>query len=171
QNHDQVGNRALGERLSALVPTSSFRAATVLLLFLPMTPLLFMGQEWAATTPFLYFTDHEPELGRLIVAGRRDEFRGFRAFADPGVRETIPDPQAEATFAASVLRWEEREVEPHASMLALTRDALALRRTDPVLRDAARDRTAAEARGDALVVRRWCGDAARWLVVSFGDAP
>src|SRR5690606_34312305 len=101
QNHDQVGNRALGERLTRDVSLDAYCAASTLLLFLPMTPLLFMGQEWAASTPFLFFTDHEPELGEQVVRGRREEFKGFAAFCDEAARERIPDPQAEATFLRS----------------------------------------------------------------------
>lgn len=170
QNHDQVGNRARGERLAALVPASSLRAVTMLLLFLPMTPLLFMGQEWAASTPFLYFTDHEEELGGKIKVGRHDEFRHFEAFRDEGVRATIPDPQAPSSFEVSRLRWEEREQGRHAAMLELVQGALALRRADPVLRDPARERLHAEAHGEVLVVRRTLGSATRWLVISFGEA-
>lgn len=128
QNHDQVGNRAFGERLHAAADPAAWRAALTLLLLAPETPLLFQGQEWGASTPFLYFTDHEPGLGRLITEGRRREFGRFSAFSDPGVRELIPDPQAEATFAASRLRWEERDREPHAAMLRLHRALLVLRR-------------------------------------------
>lgn len=132
QNHDQVGNRALGERLDALVEEEVSRALAVLLLFLPTTPMLWMGQEWAASTPWLYFTDHPPELGRRVAEGRRAEYRDFARFADRLFE--IPDPQAEATFRASVLRWEEREVGRHAAMLALYTALLRLRREDPVLR-------------------------------------
>jgi maltooligosyltrehalose trehalohydrolase len=171
QNHDQIGNRALGERLSALVPEAAHRAVTLLLLFLPATPLLFMGQEWGATTPFLYFTDHEPGLGERISAGRREEFKDFDAFSDPGSRALIPDPQAEETFLASRLRWSERDEGAHAAMVSLVREALALRRTDEVLRDHARERMKAEAHGEVLVVRRWLGEKQRWIVVNFGDTP
>lgn len=128
QNHDQVGNRALGDRLHHRIDPAAWRAAVALLLLAPETPLLFQGQEWAATSPFLYFTDHEPELGRKVTEGRRREFARFAAFADPVAREEIPDPQAEATFTASRLRWEERAREPHASSLRLHRALLALRR-------------------------------------------
>ena len=109
QNHDQIGNRAVGDRLTERVSPDAYRAASVLLLLLPMTPLLFMGQEWGATSPFLYFTDHEPDLGKLISLGRRDEFKSFRDFADPERRASIPDPQSLDTFARSRLRWEERD--------------------------------------------------------------
>src|SRR5262249_26784144 len=81
ENHDQVGNRALGERLNALVSPAAYRVASALLLLVPETPLLFMGQEFAASTPFLFFTDHESELGRRVTEGRRAEFAAFAAFA------------------------------------------------------------------------------------------
>jgi maltooligosyltrehalose trehalohydrolase len=93
-----------------------------------------MGQEWAASTPFLYFTDHHAELGRLVTEGRRAEFRHFAAFSDPAARERIPDPQAPATFEASRLTWRERVDEPHAATLRLYQALLALRRTEPSLR-------------------------------------
>ncbi|HEU0302613.1 MAG TPA: malto-oligosyltrehalose trehalohydrolase, partial [Longimicrobium sp.] len=98
QNHDQVGNRAFGDRLTESVPLAVYRAASALLLLSPCTPLLWMGQEWAASTPFQYFTDHPAELGKLVTEGRRREFGRFSAFADPAVRERIPDPQAASTF-------------------------------------------------------------------------
>ena len=129
QNHDQVGNRAFGDRIHQGIDAAAWRAAVALLLLTPETPLLFQGQEWAASTPFLYFTDHEPALGRLVTEGRRREFARFTAFADPATRERIPDPQADATFEASRLRWEERSREPHASSLRLHRALLSLRRT------------------------------------------
>jgi maltooligosyltrehalose trehalohydrolase len=128
QNHDQVGNRATGDRLDALADPASVRAAVLLLLMAPETPLLFMGQEWAASTPFLYFTDHHAELGRLVTEGRRSEFARFPAFSDPATRHLIPDPQSEATFEASRLDWGEVAREPHASMLHYYRTLLRLRR-------------------------------------------
>jgi maltooligosyltrehalose trehalohydrolase len=134
QNHDQIGNRALGQRLNDQIDPAAYRAASALLLLAPETPLLFMGQEWAAGTPFLYFTDHHPELGRLVTEGRRNEFRHFAAFSDPIVREQIPDPQAPSTFLASRLSWDERLSEPHASTLRLYHALLDLRRREPALR-------------------------------------
>jgi maltooligosyltrehalose trehalohydrolase len=166
QNHDQIGNRPFGDRLSASVSTDAYCAASMLLLFLPMTPLLFMGQEWAASTPFLYFTDHEPELGDAIAEGRRRELRSFSAFADPA--SALPDPQAAQTFESSKLRWDERSEEAHRAVLELYRELLYLRRTDPVLQDPARERLQAEARGDVLVVRRALGADVRVLCVNFG---
>jgi maltooligosyltrehalose trehalohydrolase len=134
QNHDQIGNRALGERLHHQIDPAMFRAASVLMLCSPATPMLFMGQEWAAGTPFLFFTDHPEELGRLVTEGRRKEFRHFKMFADEAARERIPDPQAESTFRASKLNWAETNHDPHVSMLWLYRALLALRRTEPALR-------------------------------------
>ncbi|MEW6322899.1 MAG: malto-oligosyltrehalose trehalohydrolase [Acidobacteriota bacterium] len=128
QNHDQIGNRANGDRLHHAVDEATWRALSLLLLLAPETPLLFMGQEWAASSPFQYFTDHHDELGRLVRDGRRNEFRHFRAFSDPARRQAIPDPQADATFERSRLRWEEIERPRHARVVALYRDALALRR-------------------------------------------
>jgi len=135
QNHDQVGNRAMGDRLHHAINLAAYRAAAALLLLNPYTPLLWMGQEWAASTPFLYFTDHNPELGKLVTEGRRREFAGFSAFSG----QEVPDPQAEETFLRSKLRWEERNAQPHAGVLALYRELLALRRTRPALRSYARE--------------------------------
>ncbi len=171
QNHDQIGNRAFGERLTTTVTLDAYCAASVLLLALPMTPVLFMGQEWAATTPFLYFTDHDQELGRLVSAGRREEFKRFAAFTDPHVRETIPDPQAVSTFERSRLDWSERTRGEHARVLALYREMLRLRREDPVLRDRDRRGLRARAEGDVVVVERRAGDEVRLVLVNVGRAP
>jgi maltooligosyltrehalose trehalohydrolase len=164
QNHDQVGNRALGERLHHVVDPASYRAALALVLLAPETPLLFMGQEWAASTPFLYFTDHEPGLGKLVTEGRRREFARFEAWADPALRERIPDPQAAATFEASKLRWDERLLPPHAAVLALHRSLLRLRRELVLPRRAGW--TAAAAGPDGVVL----GDGERTVVVRLDGA-
>jgi len=124
QNHDQVGNRALGERLHHQIDTPAWLAATTLLLLAAETPLLFMGQEWAATTPFLFFTDHDEPLGSQVVEGRRREFRDFDAFRTTA----IPSPQDPETFDRSRLRWDEVRGGAHAEVLRATRDLLALRR-------------------------------------------
>jgi maltooligosyltrehalose trehalohydrolase len=172
QNHDQVGNRALGDRLHHGLDPAAYRAAVALLLLSPYTPLLWMGQEWAASSPFLYFTDHPEELGRLVTEGRRKEFQKFSAFADPGTRERIPDPQAEETFTRSKLDWDERERMPHAGILALHRALLHLRRTHPALRRRDRDAFAVHALGPhALSLLRTGDDGnALLLVVSLGGA-
>jgi maltooligosyltrehalose trehalohydrolase len=128
QNHDQVGNRPTGDRLPDAIGLAEYRAASALLLLVPETPLIFMGQEWAATTPFLYFTDHHDQLGRAVTEGRRAGFAAFSAFGDPAKRDRIPDPQSPETMARSRLRWEERETMPHAGVWRLYRELLASRR-------------------------------------------
>jgi maltooligosyltrehalose trehalohydrolase len=152
QNHDQVGNRANGERLHHQIDAASWRAASVVLLTAPTTPLIFMGQEWAASTPFLYFTDLDPWFGRSVTEGRRREFKDFPGF-DP-TRE-VADPQSPDTFEASRLRWEERTEPSHAASLALYTTLLALRGNNPALhasQDVAGE--AWPAGGSGLVIRR-----------------
>lgn len=166
QNHDQVGNRAFGERLHHQIDLAAYRAASTLLLCLPQTPLLFMGQEWACSSPFRFFTDHTLELGRLVTEGRRREFAPFSAFSDPATRERIPDPQDEATFQASRLLWQEREEWPHRGIEELYRRLLLLRQSEPAL--TCRDRGAFEARAvseSALVLQRRGPDGEGLLIV------
>jgi maltooligosyltrehalose trehalohydrolase len=166
QNHDQVGNRARGERLHHQIEPAAWRAASTVLLTAPMTPLLFMGQEWAASTPFLYFTDLPSELGKLVTEGRRQEFASFPEFADPASRERIPDPQAPSTFEASRLKWDERETGVHGLTLALYRELLHLRRTHQALgASAALAGDAVAVDTGALVVRRE-GNGERLLIVT-----
>lgn len=130
QNHDQVGNRALGDRLGHRVDAGQQRIAAGLTLLGPYVPMLFMGEEWGASTPFQYFTDHsEPELAEAVRNGRRREFAAFGW--DP---ERIPDPQAESTFAASKLRWEELAGPAAAQLLDFYRHLIELRRNEPSLR-------------------------------------
>ena len=129
QNHDQVGNRFDGARLHHQIDAAAWRALSVLLLLAPHTPMLFMGQEWAASTPFQFFTDHHQDLGRKVTEGRRAEFAAFDAFRHPG--QEVPDPQAPSTFYRSRLRWSESEAPEHASVLRLYTRLLQLRRTHP----------------------------------------
>ncbi len=172
QNHDQVGNHPFGERLNVTAAHSQFRAATMLLLLLPQIPMVFQGQEWLSVTPFLYFSDHDEELGRLVTEGRRREFAGFRAFSDPSIRELIPDPQAESTFRWSVLNHDEAKVGPGLLAGELHRATLQVRHSDPVLRAYRRARLplAAQAQGDCLVVAFEYEGARRWIVANFGRA-
>jgi len=149
-----VGNRAFGERLHHQASLAAYRAASALLLLAPQTPLLWMGQEWAASTPFLFFTDHHDELGRQITAGRRKEFAAFGAFRGA----EIPDPQAEATFRRSILNWEERQRPPHAGMLRLYRDLLRLRREHPALRLRPGGTFSAQPLGEQMIALRREGD-------------
>jgi len=122
QNHDQVGNRPTGNRLTDDVSPATYRALSVLLCVVPEVPLLFMGQEWAASTPFQFFTDHNEDLGPSVTAGRKEEFEDFSGFDGK-----VPDPQAPATFERSVLDWDEPRRPPHDGVLALYHDLLALR--------------------------------------------
>ncbi|HWG85869.1 MAG TPA: malto-oligosyltrehalose trehalohydrolase, partial [Deinococcales bacterium] len=117
QNHDQIGNRAFGDRLQDASGRDLFLAASTLLLFLPMLPMLFQGQEWMAGTPFQYFSHHEGELGAAVSKGRLEEFKEFAALSDPSTRARIPDPQAESTFANSKLDWSEPQQPQHAAVL------------------------------------------------------
>jgi maltooligosyltrehalose trehalohydrolase len=170
QNHDQIGNRALGERLNHQIDPSAYRAATALLLMLPQTPLIFMGQEWSASSPFLYFTDHNPELGRLVSEGRRKEFRHIREFADELNRSRIPDPQAAATFLASKLNWEERVRDPHVRILNLYRDLLRLRKSEPALQPGGTHEACSVGDG-AVLLRRSARTSEKELLVLVALAP
>ena len=124
QNHDQIGNRAHGERLSMMLGEPQLKAIAALTLLSPFVPLLFQGEEWAASTPFLYFTDHEnSELGRLVAEGRSREFSGFRW------QGAVPDPQELATFTRSKLDWSELAERPHAQMLEWYRRLIRVRQT------------------------------------------
>lgn len=167
QNHDRIGNRAMGERLNHQVDPPAYRAVTALLLSIPATPLLFMGQEWAASSPFLFFTDHRAELGQLVKEGRRYEFRHYAAFTNPALLEGIPDIQSEQTFLACKIDWGEREQEPHASTLRLYQALLRLRRTEPALLSARCGNFEAVALdADSLLLRRGAdGDPSLWVVV------
>ncbi len=128
QNHDQIGNRALGERLTRLIGFDKLKQAMVLLLLNPHIPLLFMGEEAAADTPFLFFCDWEGEAAKLTREGRRREFAGFRAFSTPELREAIPDPSDENTFHASKLQWSVIENSPWSRQFRdLTRELLSIR--------------------------------------------
>jgi maltooligosyltrehalose trehalohydrolase len=171
QNHDQVGNRALGDRLHHTIPAETWRAVSVLLMIVPMTPLLFMGQEWAASTPFQYFTDLEPGLGHLVTEGRRREFADFPAFARHETRELIPDPQAESTFLNSRLRWTEQTEAAHRRSLALYRALIALRREHPALTGSQETSGRANAPDDeTIVVRRDGLGGTFWIVARFKSA-
>lgn len=134
QNHDQVGNRAFGDRISALTAPEAAVAAAAIYLLSPQIPMLFMGEEWAASTPFLFFCDFEGDLAPLVTEGRRSEFAKFPEFSDPETRERIPDPSAIGTFRDSALKWDELDDPEHAERLALYRELLALRAREIVPR-------------------------------------
>jgi maltooligosyltrehalose trehalohydrolase len=155
QNHDQVGNRAVGERLGALMPESRLKVAAALLMTTPFVPMLFQGEEWGATTPFQYFTDHEdPDLGRAVSEGRRSEFSYFGWKPDD-----VPDPQEVATFERSKLDWAEIDKPEHAELLEWHRALIRLRRSVPALSDG---------RMGAQAVRTRFSEDERWLVIERG---
>jgi maltooligosyltrehalose trehalohydrolase len=127
QNHDQIGNRAFGERLADLASDAARDLAYLILLLSPFPPLLFMGEEWDASEPFLFFCDFPGDLGQAVRDGRRREFGRFAQFADPASRARIPDPLSDETFALSHLDWREREEGRHARRLARTTALLDIR--------------------------------------------
>lgn len=130
QNHDQVGNRAVGDRLTQSLDARALRVGAGLVLLSPFVPLVFQGEEWGASTPFQYFTDHDdPAVGEAVRVGRRREFAAFG-----WTPESVPDPQAESTFRDSKLVWAELDGEPHRSLLAWYRELIRLRRR-PALAD------------------------------------
>ena len=147
QTHDQVGNRATGERLSHLVGTDLLACGAAILLTAPWTPMLFMGEEWGASTPWLFFTDHtDPAIAEATRQGRRAEF-GSHGWAEADV----PDPQDPATFRRSRLDWSEPESGDHARLLGWYRDLISLRRRTPALREG--DLSRADVRWDARARR------------------
>ena len=128
QNHDQIGNRAFGERIGFISTPEALRAVSAVVLLLPQTPMLFMGEEWGASTPFLFFCDFSGDLAEAVRKGRREEFARFPEFQDPDMRQRIPDPEAASTFESSKLNWGEIGDEPHRSQLEWTKRVLAARR-------------------------------------------
>lgn len=153
QNHDQVGNRATGDRSARLMSPGRLKIGAALVLTAPFTPMLFQGEEWAASTPFCYFTDYqEPELAKAVRDGRCREFEAF------GWKpEDTADPQAAETFRNSKLNWDEISSHPHAEMLAWHRQLIQLRRTEASLSD-----------GDLAAVRVRFNETQRWLVMQRG---
>jgi maltooligosyltrehalose trehalohydrolase len=164
-NHDQVGNRPLGDRLSAVITPEAYRAASMLICLVPYTPMLFMGQEWAAGTPFPFFTDFPGELGQRIAAHRVREFESREAQYPAELIARMPDPQAEATFHSAKLDWAEREQPPHAGVLALYRECLRIRSAYPIFQSAPRECWRAEAVGKALLAVRWSEPGGDWLLL------
>jgi maltooligosyltrehalose trehalohydrolase len=161
QNHDQIGNRAFGERLTSLTSPTALEAAIALQMLCPQIPLLFMGEETASKTPFLFFTDHHAELADAVREGRRQEFAGFAEFADPEKRERIPDPNADDTFDGSVPKPESSE------RFALYQLLIALRMQEIMPRLLGTVSIGAEAIGPKAVLAGWrMGDGARLTIVT-----
>lgn len=166
QNHDQVGNRAFGDRLQTLCDPDRLRAAIALQLLCPQIPMLFMGEEWACRTPFLFFTDHHGELAAKVTEGRRAEFARFAAFADADQRERIPDPNAASTYLHSVPDASEANCSEAARWLRYYHKLLALRRqhVTPHLPNARAGRT--QLFGDRGVLAQWSLGDARVLSIA-----
>ncbi len=165
QNHDQVGNRARGDRITEALDDHQLACAALLTLCGPFTPMLFQGEEWAASTPFQFFTSHpEPELGRATAEGRLAEFAALGW--DPAV---VPDPQDEQTFLRSKLDWSEPASGRHARILSVYRTLARLRRTHPDLTDPRFDRVDCTVDEDTRLFRMRRG--ALEIVVNFGDSP
>ena len=149
-NHDQIGNRPFADRFHHAIPLEAYRAASLFFCLLPYTPMLFMGQEWAASTPFHFFTDFEGELGQKMGGYRLQEFERLGLEVPEGRQKDIPDPQAPAAFEHSKLKWQEVSEQPHANMLAFYRQALALRKDLHVGGQSDRNQWRVRARGDVV---------------------
>jgi 1,4-alpha-glucan branching enzyme/maltooligosyltrehalose trehalohydrolase len=173
QNHDQVGNRAFGERITTQVKPAQIRAASVLLLLAPSIPLLFMGEEWGSTQPFAFFCDFGPDLADKVVAGRRQEFAHFPQFSDPALRESIPNPMVPNTFEQAKLDWDSCSLPEHKHWLALHRELLALRRRELIPRlhrISGRQKAFTQLSGRALSARWALGDDSElFLIANLGD--
>lgn len=168
QNHDQIANSARGDRANVLTNPALYRAMSALLLLGPATPMLFQGQEFGATTPFLYFCDHEGELSASVRKGRKDFLAQFRSIAQPEMQDALSDPGQPDAFQRSKLDWSERERDPRLNYLY--RDLMKLRHEDPVFRGLSRSRIdGAVLSGHAFLLRYFDpanGD--RLLVFNFG---
>ena len=175
ENHDQLANEGLGERLWPRVGPGRLRALTALLLLAPWTPMLFQGEEWNATARFPFFADHDPGQAALVKAGRAKQLQQFPRRAGPDERDRFPDPDSFETFNSAKLDWTERERLVHARAFALHRDLLELRRDDPTVRREGEDGVVVDAAAlsdDILFVRYFGaeedGAADRLLIVNLG---
>lgn len=165
-NHDQVANHFIGERITTRTSPQLLRAMTGVLLLGPQTPLLFMGQEFAASAPFTFFADHNADLRVLVHKGRREFIGQFRAYADDAVQAMVPNPAEEETFRSCKLDWS--ETARHADVLTFHRDLLRLRREDPVLSSPAGYRLDGATLTERAFVLRWftTDDTDRLLIVN-----
>jgi maltooligosyltrehalose trehalohydrolase len=169
QNHDQVGNRAFGERMVDLATAPALRALSAVLLLAPSIPMLFMGEEWAANEPFCFFVDFKGDLADAVRNGRRQEFAKFPDFADPEARERIPDPVDADTFRQSILDWSKRDAPGHREWLEHYRGLLRVRRDEIVPRlaeIAGRSVTHAAEESGVIVINWTLGDGARLQLVA-----
>lgn len=157
QNHDQIGNRALGERIDMLARPEAVRAAESVLLLMPAIPMLFQGEEWGSRTPFLFFCDFGEDLHEAVREGRRAEFESFPEFRDPAARARIPDPMDPVTARRSRLNWGELDDPDHADRLAFTKALLAVRQREiiPRLGRIQGGQARAEVAPDGSIAARW----------------
>ena len=166
QNHDQVGNRMFGERLPSLVSFEALKLAAGAVMLAPYIPMLFMGEEYAETSPFLYFVSHgDPDLVRAVREGRKAEFEAFRWRGEP------PDPQSPETFLRSKVRWEDRAQGNHRTMLQFYKRLIKLRKEIPALSTLSKENIQVQSAADTLLLlRRWQGDGQVFCVMNFGEA-
>ena len=157
QNHDQIGNRAFGERLNHIAKPEALRALSATYLLLPQAPMLFMGEEWDASQPFPYFCDFHGELAEKVREGRRSEFASFPEFKDPEQRDRIPDPLAEETFRSAKLDWNEPAQPEHGAAMERYKNLLRVRREAivPILDRITGNSGSFEVVGPSAVVVRW----------------
>jgi malto-oligosyltrehalose trehalohydrolase len=172
QNHDQIGNRAFGERIASLADAPALRAAAAIYLLAPQVPMLFMGEEWGTRVPFLFFCDLAASLRDSVREGRRAEFARFAEFRDATRRAAIPDPTADATFLASRLDWSELALPMHAGWLAWHRRVLTVRREQivPLLPSIGAHAGSWTAWRHAFIVHWNCGAQTLTLAANFGSA-
>lgn len=175
QNHDQVGNRAFGDRLPSLASPERMTAAIALLLLAPSPPLLFMGEEWGCIQPFMFFCDFGPDLAEKVVAGRRQEFARFPQFSDAASRERIPNPMDTKTFEQAVLDWDSCNSPAHRRWLDLYRELLALRQRElfPRLHNLSSQQKSFTQLSDQSLSARWVlnDNAVLILIANLGDEP
>lgn len=154
QNHDQVGNRATGDRIEHIIGMPRAKVAAAIVLLAPFIPMLFQGEEYAADTPFQYFAHHDdPEMARAVSEGRKRDFAAFGWNADE-----VPDPEKRETFERSKLNWDEVRTGKHAEMLQWTKDLIHFRRCSPSLND-----------GDLSHIKLKFDEEKRWLLMTRGD--
>jgi maltooligosyltrehalose trehalohydrolase len=175
QNHDQVGNRAFGDRITGFASAEAVRAVAAVYLLAPQIPMIFMGEEWGAAQPFPFFCDFEPELANAVRNGRRAEFAKFPEFQDPEQRERIPDPTSAETFLSAKLCWEEASQGIHAEWRDWYRRILAVRHAEiiPRLKDVGGNSGDYQLLGKLAVRVRWSlgGRSELVLLVNLKAAP
>jgi malto-oligosyltrehalose trehalohydrolase len=175
QNHDQIGNRAMGERLTDLAPEAAVRAATAILLLAPSPPLLFMGQEWGASQPFLFFCDFGPELAAAVTQGRRQEFARFPEFSDEAAQSRIPDPNDIKTFQRTCLNLDGARMESATAWRCFHHELLHLRAREivPRLRRLAAGGSGFDLLGERALRAYWRLDdgASLTLLTNMSDTP